>query len=117
MAAGDRGCDAGITRQCDEPPHGGARFGRVFALVWHFERPGGVEFQAHNERLGDYLYLGADGLKMQGYNSSELWDLTFACQAVVASGRAAEYDALIRKAHGFLDRTQVREDVPDRERC
>jgi len=86
-------------------------------LVWHYERPGGEEFQAHVRRLDDYLYPAADGLKMQGYNSSELWDLAFACQAVVASGRAAEYGTLIRAAHDFLDRTQVREDVPDRERC
>ena len=91
-------------------------------LVWHFERPGGSEFEAHVERLGDYLYLGADGLKMQGYNSSELWDLAFACQAIVATGRASDHRSMLRAAYDYLDRTQVREDVPDgaryfRDRC
>jgi squalene/oxidosqualene cyclase-like protein len=86
-------------------------------LVWHFERPGGPELRAHVERLEDYLYPAADGLKMQGYNSSELWDTAFACQAAVAAGRAARHLPLLRAAHDYLDRTQVREDVPDRARC
>ena len=85
-------------------------------LVWHFERPGGSELQAHVARLDDYLYRADDGLKMQGYNSSELWDLTFACQAIVATGRADRHAAMILGAHDYLDRTQVRENVPDAER-
>ena len=85
-------------------------------LVWHFVNPGGPEFTAHVERLADYVWHGDDGIKMQGYNSSELWDLAFAAQAIVASGRADDYSPVVTGAHGFLDRSQVREDVPDRER-
>jgi squalene/oxidosqualene cyclase-like protein len=85
-------------------------------LVWHAASPGGAEVAAHRERLWDYLYQADDGLKMQGYNSSELWDLAFALQAIQATGRAAGHLDMVRRAHDYLDRTQVRADVPERER-
>ena len=60
----------------------------LHTLVWHFERPGGKELAEHRRRLGDYLYQAADGLKMNGYDSSRLWDTAFAAQAVArAAGR------------------------------
>ncbi len=89
-------------------------------LVWAIERPGGVESQAHLERLRDYLYADEEGVRMQGYNSSELWDLTFTVQAVDAAlGEipvSSEVLRMLTAAHGFLDRTQVRDDVPDRKK-
>jgi squalene/oxidosqualene cyclase-like protein len=85
-------------------------------LVWHQASPRGPQVAAHRERLWGYLYQAGDGLKMQGYNSSELWDLAFALQAIQATGRAAGHLDMVRRAHGYLDRAQVREDVPERER-
>jgi squalene/oxidosqualene cyclase-like protein len=86
-------------------------------LVWHFANPGGPELRAHLERLPDYLWRGADGVKMNGYNSSELWDTAFAVQAIVASGRFDESREMLARAYDFIDRTQVREDVDDRAKC
>ena len=85
-------------------------------LVWHFERPGGEELRRHEERLADYLYEADDGIKMNGYDSSELWDTAFALQAIVATGRAAEQTRALAEAYRYLDRNQVREDVPNRDR-
>jgi squalene cyclase len=34
----------------------------------------------HIPRLYDYLWVAEDGLKMQGYNGSQLWDTSFAVQ-------------------------------------
>jgi squalene cyclase len=31
-------------------------------------------------RLFDYLWVAEDGMKMQGYNGSQLWDTAFAAQ-------------------------------------
>jgi len=89
----------------------------LHTLVWHFESPGGPEFERHAERLADYLYLAPDGLKMNGYNNSRLWDTAFAVQALVASGEGARANAALTSAFGYLERHQVLEDVPDRERC
>src|SRR5690606_20401144 len=49
--------------------------------VWDFEAPSGEEREAHRARLRDYLFRAEDGIKMQGDNSSELWDTAFAVQA------------------------------------
>ncbi len=34
----------------------------------------------HLPRLHDYLWLAEDGMKMQGYSGSQLWDTAFAVQ-------------------------------------
>jgi squalene/oxidosqualene cyclase-like protein len=86
-------------------------------LVWHFESPGGPELRRHLPRLSDYLWRAADGVKMQGYNSSELWDTAFAAQAVIATGRSEAHRDLLRSAHRFIEKNQVLADVPDRERA
>jgi squalene/oxidosqualene cyclase-like protein len=85
-------------------------------LVWHFENPGGPELAAHLERLPDYLWRAKDGVKMQGYNSSQLWDTAFAAQAVIATGRQEERIGVLRAAHHFIEANQVLADVPDRLR-
>ncbi len=68
-----------------------------------------------------YLWDGHDGLKMQGYNSSELWDLAFTVQALEATRATnAVPDSLLapvlEKAHAFLRDNQILDDVPEPER-
>jgi squalene/oxidosqualene cyclase-like protein len=86
-------------------------------LVWHFENPGGPELARHLTRLPDYLWRAKDGVKMQGYNSSQLWDTAFAVQAMVATGRHGEHPDVLRAAHRYIESNQVVEDVPDRKRA
>lgn len=85
-------------------------------LVWHIEKPGGEEVKKHLARMGDYLWEADDGIKMQGYNSSELWDTAFAVQAIVATGEASQHLPMITKAHRFIEANQVLEDTPEREK-
>ncbi len=80
-------------------------------LVWHFEAPSGEELEAHRARLRDYLFRAEDGIKMQGYNSSELWDTAFAVQAVAETGLQERYPELLAKANRYLEQNQVIEDV------
>ncbi|MBK6846169.1 MAG: terpene cyclase/mutase family protein [Proteobacteria bacterium] len=87
-------------------------------VVWLAD-PASAAFQRHLERLDDYLWDGADGMKMQGYNGSQLWDTAFAMQALLESGLAAQPGPLrevLQRAYRFLDANQVRQDVPERER-
>lgn len=79
--------------------------------------PGGPAFRRHVERAADYLWDGRDGMKMQGYNGSQFWDLAFAMQALLEDeplARAAA--AVLDRAHGWLDQNQVRANVPDHHR-
>ena len=62
----------------------------------------------HIPRLYDFLWVAEDGMKMQGYNGSQLWDTTFAVQAICASGLCKEFTDCLRKAEHYIDVTQVR---------
>ena len=44
---------------------------------------------------------------MQGYNGSQLWDTSFAVQAIISTGLADEYGSVLRKAHDFIKYSQV----------
>lgn len=46
-------------------------------------------------------------MKMQGYNGSQLWDTSFAVQAITAAGLAEEFADCLRKAHSYIDASQV----------
>jgi len=49
-----------------------------------------------------------DGAKMQGYNGSQLWDTTFAMQALAATRVAeARHDECLELAREYNDSTQV----------
>jgi len=76
-------------------------------------------FKLHQDRVLDYLWLAADGLKMQGYNGSQLWDSAFSLQAILETnlGNASEeiVQAMV-KGYNYIDITQVRENNPNREK-
>eukprot|EP01113_Clastostelium_recurvatum_P013550 TRINITY_DN1720_c0_g1_i1.p1 TRINITY_DN1720_c0_g1~~TRINITY_DN1720_c0_g1_i1.p1 ORF type:complete len:772 (-),score=162.82 TRINITY_DN1720_c0_g1_i1:108-2333(-) len=70
-------------------------------------------FRKHGERLVDYLWLAPDGMKMQGYNGSQLWDSAFWIQAVAESGLGNEFVDSLRLAHHYLEITQVPYNTPN----
>ncbi|TYJ33723.1 hypothetical protein E1A91_A05G122500v1 [Gossypium mustelinum] len=76
------------------------------------EDPYSESFKLHLPRILDYLWIAEDGMKMQGYNGSQLWDTAFAIQAIISTSLADEYGSVLRKAHGFLKYSQVLEDCP-----
>jgi len=82
-------------------------------LCCWFEKPDGEEFRAHIPRLQDYLWMAEDGMKMQGYNGSQLWDTAFAVQAIATAGDIGmEFSDCLKKAHKYVEASQVREDNP-----
>jgi squalene/oxidosqualene cyclase-like protein len=89
----------------------------LHTLVWHFDNPRGEELKQHARRLGDYLYQAADGLKMNGYDSSRLWDTAFAAQAIARAPLAERSRSVLDAAFTYLEQNQVLADVPERERC
>ncbi|TXG61146.1 hypothetical protein EZV62_012509 [Acer yangbiense] len=75
------------------------------------EEPNSEAYKRHLSRIKDYLWLAEDGMKMQGYNGSQLWDVSFAVQAIHATQLVNEYaSSMLTKAHNFIKHTQVRED-------
>ncbi|KAK7244072.1 hypothetical protein RIF29_38890 [Crotalaria pallida] len=74
------------------------------------EDPNSEAFKCHLSRIKDYLWVAEDGMKMQGYNGSQLWDVTFSVQAILATDMDAEYGSMLKKASHFMKYTQVTRD-------
>ncbi|KAL4572563.1 hypothetical protein LXL04_019343 [Taraxacum kok-saghyz] len=43
-----------------------------------------------------------------GYNGSQLWDVVFSVQAIVATNLVDEYRSMLHKAHDFIKNSQVK---------
>ncbi|XP_075139940.1 lanosterol synthase isoform X2 [Leptodactylus fuscus] len=82
---------------------------------WHVDGPESPSFQEHVDRIPDYLWLGLDGMKMQGTNGSQLWDTAFAIQAFLEAGAHKKklFQTALEKAHEFLRITQVPDNPPE----
>nr|AWK97868.1 OSC4 [Tripterygium wilfordii] len=76
------------------------------------EDPQSEAFKLHIPRIYDYLWLAEDGMKMQGYNGSQLWDSAFAVQAIISTDLVEEYGLSLKRAHKYLKDSQVLEDCP-----
>ncbi|XP_070030137.1 cycloartenol synthase-like isoform X2 [Nicotiana sylvestris] len=74
------------------------------------EDPESKAIKLHLSRIKDYLWLAEDGMKMKGYNGSQLWDVSFGVQAILSTNLPEEYGWMLKKAHHFIKASQVRED-------
>ncbi|XP_051113925.1 cycloartenol synthase-like isoform X2 [Andrographis paniculata] len=72
--------------------------------------PNSTSVMRHLSRIKDYLWLAEDGMKMQGYNGSQMWDVVFTVQAMLATKLQNEYGPTIERAHNFIKISQIRED-------
>ncbi|KPA83670.1 putative lanosterol synthase [Leptomonas pyrrhocoris] len=79
-------------------------------VTWIREGEHSARFQEHCDRVADYLYMGPTGMRMSGYNGSQLWDTSFAVQAICACGREMMYPMEMALAHHYVDVAQVQED-------
>jgi squalene/oxidosqualene cyclase-like protein len=74
------------------------------------------QFQQHKERWNDYLWLAEDGMKMNGYNGSQLWDTAFAAQAIAEGGMEKYFPETTQKAYHFIDISQIQTETENREK-
>nr|QEV81990.1 oxidosqualene cyclase [Scutellaria barbata] len=72
--------------------------------------PQSLATKRHFSRIKDYLWLAEDGMKMQGYNGSQLWDVLLAVQAIMATNLPQEYGVVLKRAHDFIKRSQIRKE-------
>lgn len=76
------------------------------------EDPNSEAFKLHLPRVYDFLWLAEDGMKMQGYNGSQLWDTAFTVQAIISTNLSEEYGLTLKRAHDYIKNSQVLEDCP-----
>lgn len=74
------------------------------------ENANSVSVRRHLSRIKDYLWFAEDGMKMQGYNGSQLWDVALAVQAILSTKLSDEYGAMLARAHAFIKKSQMKQD-------
>ncbi|KAB8219731.1 terpenoid cyclases/protein prenyltransferase alpha-alpha toroid [Aspergillus novoparasiticus] len=81
--------------------------------------PDSYSVRRHRERLNDYMWMKNEGMLMNGTNGVQVWDTSFITQAIVVAGFADDpkWRPMLTKALEFLDNHQLRENVPDQEKC
>jgi lanosterol synthase len=84
--------------------------------IWHKYGRESDFFQKHIDRWQDYLWLAEDGLKMQGYNGSHLWDVVFCMQAITEGGMEKYFPEMVKKGYRFMDKHQIKNNVDEKIR-
>ena len=81
--------------------------------------PDSYSVRRHRDRLHDYMWLNREGMLANGTNGVQVWDTTFVTQAVVVAGLADDpkWRPLLTRALKFIDNHQLRENVPDQDKC
>lgn len=81
--------------------------------MYHAYGKNSEPFKKHAEKWKEYLWVAEDGMKMQGYNGSQLWDTVFAVQAISEGGLENFFSETIEKAYRFIDSQYIRNEVRD----
>ncbi|KAL9459824.1 hypothetical protein AB3S75_003099 [Citrus x aurantiifolia] len=80
-------------------------------LCCWIEDPNSDYFKKHLPRIGEYLWVGEDGMKVQSFGS-QTWVCAFAVQALLACNLTDEIGPILMKAHDFLKISQVTNNPP-----
>ncbi len=80
--------------------------------IWHAYGKDSDRFQRHVERWYDYLWVAEDGMKMNGYNGSQLWDTALATRAILESDLGKRFPETIAKSYRFIERSQIKSEHP-----
>lgn len=83
--------------------------------IWHAYGKDSEQFTKHMERWYDYLWVAEDGMKMNGYNGSQLWDTAFATRAILETDIARLFKRTINKSYHFIEISQIRKQHPTHE--
>lgn len=81
--------------------------------------PDAYSVRRHIERLDDALWVNKEGLLCNGTNGVQCWDTSFLIQAVIDAGLEQDprWRPMLKKALGFLDDQQIRENCNDQGVC
>ncbi|TKY72083.1 Beta-amyrin synthase [Spatholobus suberectus] len=75
-------------------------------LACWVEDSNGDAFKKHLARIPDYLWVSEDGMTLQSFGS-QLWDIGFVVQALLATDLIKEFGPTLAKGHDFLKKSQI----------
>ena len=76
--------------------------------IWEAYGKDSEQFKKHVARWYDYLWIAEDGMKMSGYNGSQLWDTAFATRAILESDLGKLFPGTIQKSYQFIELSQIK---------
>jgi lanosterol synthase len=90
-----------------------------FVACYIHDGEGSYSVRAHREALHEYLWMKDEGMLCNGTNGVQVWDTAFITQAIVVAGFANDpkWRPMLTKALEFLENHQLRENVPNQEKC
>lgn len=80
--------------------------------IWHAYGKDSDRFKRHVERWYDYLWVAEDGMKMNGYNGSQLWDTALATRAILESDLGKQFPETLERSYRFIERSQIKSEHP-----
>ncbi len=80
--------------------------------IWQAYGAESEQFKQHVARWFDYLWVAEDGMKMSGYNGSQLWDTAFSARAILESDLGLLFPGIVQKAYQFIDHSQIKAEHP-----
>ena len=83
--------------------------------IFHAYGKDSTQFKKHVERWFDYLWVAEDGMKMSGYNGSQLWDTAFISRAMLESSIGHLFPETLQKSYQFIDATQMQVETPKQQ--
>ncbi|PYH98377.1 lanosterol synthase [Aspergillus ellipticus CBS 707.79] len=86
---------------------------------YEHDGPDSHSVRRHRDRLHDYMWIKDEGMLMNGTNGVQVWDTAFITQSIVVAGLADDpkWRPMLTKALEFLEDHQLRENVPDQDKC
>nr|WOJ37985.1 oxidosqualene cyclase 1 [Eupentacta fraudatrix] len=78
-------------------------------IRWLKEGPESEAFKLHRERVYDYLWIGKDGVNVQGTNGTQVWDTSFYVMAMLELGNPEDptLQKVLERAYSYLDSSQM----------
>lgn len=83
-------------------------------IRWLEDGPESKAYQQHIDRVYDYIWMGRDGVNMQGTNGTQVWDVSFAVMAMLECGAnlRPQFQNVLQKAYSYLEVSQMVENSP-----
>lgn len=83
--------------------------------IYAAEGPESARLKLHRERIGDYFWMDAQGMRSGGTNGAQVWDTAFIIQAFSGAGllEHEQFQSVMKGALDFLELSQLRENIDD----
>jgi lanosterol synthase len=90
-----------------------------FVACYVHDGEGSESVRLHRETLHEYLWMKHEGMLCNGTNGAQVWDTAFIIQSVTVAGFANDkrWRPILSRALEYLDNQQLRENVPNQEKC